>query len=412
MSENTNIEWCDHTFNPWEGCQKVSPGCDHCYAETRNARFFGGGQAINWGPDAPRRRTSASNWRKPLHWQSTAKQFMRENGRRQRVFCASLADVFDNAVPVEWRLDLLRLIFRTPDLDWLLLTKRIGNVRQLIGDVIAHIEAQPGWSEDHSQQSDEDVRNWLTDWTLLGKAPSNVWMGASIVDQDEANRDIPKLLSIPAQVRFLSMEPLLGPVNIDLAMYGPSAKRKGISCFGFTDGFGHEALLQWVIVGGESGPGARPMHPDWARNLRDQCQEAHVPFLFKQWGEWASAATRLSTGQMVFREFPDFQTWVNKATTWVHGGICLDVDGRELKNGADMARARDEGKFPVTVMHRVGKAAAGRQLDGRTHDGYPNDEVVETEQCAFCGIHIETPCDRAPIDTCEQALNKHYGSPL
>jgi protein gp37 len=125
MSENSKIEWTDHTFNPWEGCQKVSPGCDHCYAETRNARFAGG-TAINWGPGAPRRRTSPANWRKPPQWNKTHAEFFAAHGRRQRVFCASLADVFDNAVDEQWRADLFALIRATPNLDWLLLTKRIG----------------------------------------------------------------------------------------------------------------------------------------------------------------------------------------------------------------------------------------------------------------------------------------------
>ena len=119
MSENSKIEWTDHTFNPWEGCQKVGPGCDHCYAETRNARFAGG-IAVNWGPGAPRRRTSAANWQQPLRWDKNHEAFFAQHGRRQRVFCASLADVFDNAVDPQWRQDLFALIQRTPNLDWLL----------------------------------------------------------------------------------------------------------------------------------------------------------------------------------------------------------------------------------------------------------------------------------------------------
>ena len=131
MSENTKIEWCDHTFNPWEGCQHAGPGCDGCYAEARNARF-GGGTAPNWGPGAPRRRTSAANWALPKRWNAQAAAFMAQHGRRQRVFCASLADVFDNAVDPQWRDDLFELIAATPNLDWLLLTKRIGNVGNML----------------------------------------------------------------------------------------------------------------------------------------------------------------------------------------------------------------------------------------------------------------------------------------
>src|SRR5579872_1928727 len=114
MSENTNIEWCHHTFNPWEGCQHAGPGCDNCYAEVRNARFAGGA-AINWGPGAPRRRTSAANWKKPIAWNAAHGDFYAAHGCRQRVFCASLADVFDNAVDPQWRFELLRLIEQTPN---------------------------------------------------------------------------------------------------------------------------------------------------------------------------------------------------------------------------------------------------------------------------------------------------------
>jgi protein gp37 len=188
MADNTSIEWCDHTFNPWEGCQKVSPGCDHCYAETRNARF--NGTAVNWGPGAPRRRTSEANWKKPLKWNREAQAFFAAHGRRQRVFCASLADVFDNAVDPQWRRDLFNLILQTPHLDWLLLTKRIGNVSGVIRDQLLH------------------------------PLPPNVWMGITVVNQEEADRDIPKLLAIDASVRFLSMEPLLG--HIDLTRHSSS----------------------------------------------------------------------------------------------------------------------------------------------------------------------------------------------
>lgn len=316
MSENTKIEWCDHTFNPWEGCQKVGPGCDHCYAETRNARFAGG-TAINWGPGAPRRRTSASNWNKPIAWNAQADAFMAKHGRRQRVFCASLADVFDNAVDPQWRADLFALILATPNLDWLLLTKRIGNVRGMLAEL--------------SHGNDPDL-------SLLDMMPlPNVWIGATITSQDEADRDIPKLLQVPARVRFLSMEPLLGPVDLDSAARLPCPNSHGIvmdpetgsyDCCRACDftGLSYEWGIDWVIVGGESGPGARPMHPEWARSLRDQCQAAGVPFLFKQWGE--------------------------HAPNWLNDDAGNKIDGSEW-------------------IDRMGKKAAGRLLDGREWDGAP-----------------------------------------
>ncbi|WP_321967620.1 phage Gp37/Gp68 family protein [Burkholderia cepacia] len=344
MSENTKIEWCDHTFNPWEGCQKVGPGCDHCYAETRNARF-GGGTAVNWGPGAPRRRTSPANWRKPRQWNREAETFFALHHRRQRVFCASLADVFDNEVDLLWRRDLFRLIVDTPNLDWLLLTKRIGNVPTML----RHIGVE--------------------------RLPDNVWLGATIVNQAEADRDIPKLLAVPARVRFLSMEPLLGPV--DLTDISDGHAEASIPRDYWTDiddddsppAVGHNALtgerwqrfgdwhqtgarVDWVIVGGESGAGARPMHPDWARSLRDQCAAAGVPFLFKQWGEWAPGEncggppTRTERVADWFGDEWSFSTM----TPSEHEGLSYD----------------DE-----PTVYRIGKKTAGRHLDGRTHDEFP-----------------------------------------
>lgn len=315
MSENSKIEWTDHTFNPWEGCQKVGPGCDHCYAETRNARFAGG-TAVNWGPGAPRRRTSAANWRKPLAWNAAADAFMAEHGRRQRVFCASLADVFDNAVDPQWRFDLIRLIEQTPSLDWLLLTKRIGNAAAMLDEAVLAIN--------HGR------------WNWRDNAFPNVWLGATIVNQAEADRDIPKLLAVPAARRFLSMEPLLGPVNlkrIDIDGHREIYPLTGTAGCEDEDGNPMPDLprIDWVIVGGESGPGARPMSPDWARDLRDQCAAAGVPYLFKQWGEWLPML-----GQ---------------------------VEGVRVREKTETADG--------WVMGCVGKKAAGRLLDGIEHNGFP-----------------------------------------
>lgn len=327
MAENTKIEWTDHTFNPWEGCQKVGPGCDNCYAETRNARYAGG-QAINWGPGAPRRRTSASNWNKPLMWNKNADAFMAKHGRRQRVFCASLADVFDNAVDLSWREDLFQLIADTPNLDWLLLTKRIGNVPAMVAI----------------------IQGWM---------PPNVWLGATITNQMEAERDIPKLLELPARVRFLSMEPLLGPVDIVPYIHSDVGN-----------------TVDWVIVGGESGPGARLMHPSWAQGLRDQCEAAGVPFLFKQWGEWKPI------GQMEESEHRALYRSNVKAKPHENQDCLDDCYGRSCTVPETIAHF--DGSMhgvtePMAFLHgtgamqtfKVGKKAAGRLLDGRTWDGFP-----------------------------------------
>lgn len=222
MAENSNIEWTTHTFNPWIGCTKVSPACDHCYAEAWDKRFTGGDR---WGPHAPRTRTKT--WGNPVKWNKQAEGAT----ERPRVFCASLADVFDNHKTIlpTWRRELWKLIQDAPNLDFLMLTKRPQNIKRFLPD----------------------------DW---GNGYSNVWLGATVESQKEADR-LDALISVPAKVHFLSMEPLLGAVDLSKHIHG----------------------LQWVITGGESGSQYRPANPDWFRGLRDQCAAADVPFLFKQW---------------------------------------------------------------------------------------------------------------------------------
>lgn len=236
MAKDTKIEWATHTFNPWVGCTKVSPACDHCYAEGWAKRSG----MVKWGVHEPRVRTSAANWKQPLRWNEEAKR----TGTRPRVFCASLADVFDNAVPDEWRADLLGLIAATPHLDWLLLTKRIGNVEKMLLHAIGD-----SFYPNHE----------------------NIWLGITVCNQAEADRDIPKLLKIPAAKRFLSIEPMLG--DIDLSEFTDNNRVGGVD---------------WVICGGESGSkDARPMQRAWVRYLFQQCCEAGIPFFFKQWGEFS-----------------------------------------------------------------------------------------------------------------------------
>lgn len=295
MSEHSKIEWCDHTWSPWEGCQKVSPGCDHCYAEARNARY-GGGAALNWGPGAPRRRTVDASWKLPLRWDRRAAA----TGTRPRVF-PSLCDPFDKAVDPAWRMDFFRLIANTPHLDWLLLTKRIGNVAGMC------------------------AREAL----LHDMLASRVWLGITVVDQHEAERDIDKLIAAPAFLRFISFEPLLAP--IDATRWFQSGR------------------IDWVIAGGESGPHARPMHPGWARALRDQCDAAGVPFLFKQWGEWAD-------GRNVQRQTRIVKTAGLFGDEWMFGEENLASDGH-IDDEPD--------------LYRIGKKEAGRYLDGRTHNAFP-----------------------------------------
>jgi len=305
MATDTKIEWCDSTFNPWIGCTKVSPGCDHCYAERQMDQRLG---QVRWGNGQPRLRTSANYWRQPLRWDALglvcADCGQREaNGdcpcgqvgaigklRRRRVFCASLADVFDNEVLDHWRTDLFSLIRATPNLDWLLLTKRIGNARRCIDSACAHA----GVLGEAGDRNASDTWGMLFDWSR-GRPPKNIWLGATICNQDEADRDIPKLLATPAVLRFLSVEPMLGPIDLyngdpDPRLGGIRAKNTFIGDWwepGDDQSLPPRHGVDWVICGGESGPRARAMNPDWVRSLRDQCQAAEVPFFFKQWGAWA-----------------------------------------------------------------------------------------------------------------------------
>lgn len=278
MGEQTAIAWTDHTFNPWMGCSKVSPGCDHCYAEALGKRSG----KVQWGDDAERVVTSDAYWKNPFKWNAVAEA----HGVRHRVFCASLSDVFENRDElVEPRARLWNLIASTPSLDWQLLTKRPQNALD------------------------------LTPWT--GPWPANIWIGTTVEDQERAEERIPHLLKIPAAVRFLSCEPLLGPVDLSLwlnlewmdALRLPGAPLSfrgegGWGCEMFATLAGERPSIDWVIVGGESGPGYRWMDIEHARDLRDQCLAAEVPFFFKQWGGRFPHSHGHLLDDVAYREFP------------------------------------------------------------------------------------------------------------
>jgi protein gp37 len=229
--ENSKIEWTDHTFNPWIGCTNVSPGCDHCYAEAIAERY---GHA-KWG-NHPRKRTSPANWRKPIAWNKKHHEFKDDNGRRQRVFCASMADVFDNQVPEEWRVGLFALIRKCSRLDWLVLTKRPQNVAKMLPN----------------------------DWG--DKGYRNVWLGITAENQKYFDQRWSYLKRVPARIKFISYEPALGALHLPK----------------------HEALPDWIISGGESGPGARPLNPQWVRDIVAECSARGVALFHKQWGTYAS----------------------------------------------------------------------------------------------------------------------------
>lgn len=282
MGKDSRIEWTHHTFNPWWGCVKVSPACDHCYAESWAKRV---GSDV-WGAEAPRRFFSDTHWKEPLKWNRDAQA----EGVRRRVFCASMADVFENRPDlVEPRRRLLELIEATPMLDWLLLTKRIHLVKKLL---------PKGY-----------------------QLPLHVWIGTTIENDEYARKRLKYLLEIESpSVRFVSCEPLLSP--IDLAPYLKPNER-GIR-------------VDWVIAGGESGHGSRPMDPAWPESLQKQCAAAKVPFHFKQWGHWAPANTL------------------------------------EVPHGYPAHKVIDfyQGNKKVQVIS-VGKTVAGRILRGRTWDQFP-----------------------------------------
>lgn len=265
--KDSKIAWTHHSFNPWIGCQRVSPGCTNCYAEAQDQRWKPG--ATRWGPTAPRTRTSASYWRQPLAWNRAA-----EAGTRARVFCASLADVFeDRAELAEWRLELLRLIHQTPHLDWLLLSKRPENIRDMLlraGEAIRYADARAG---------DDETRDWLWRWVVGGDAPPNVWLGTTVEDQQRANERIPALLDVPARVRFLSCEPLLEPLDLSAFIGGPYVGLPGDVVHD-----NYNAGIDWLIIGGESGPKARPFDMAWARSLIRQGRAAGAKVFVKQLG--------------------------------------------------------------------------------------------------------------------------------
>lgn len=373
--KNTNIQWTDHTVNFWWGCTKVSRACKHCYAETV-AKVFGKrlfGTVPQWGAGKPRferlekaraealslqKKAAAGHWRIIPHrldstkswedqirdgeygiaekraWDDSSPVAMRQGcvpvryspksatavrardwGRapfyRPKVFVNSMSDWLDDEVPLEWLAYLLETLAMCPNVDFQLLTKRPENWGKRVVAVEQHLA--------YTRQISSP--RWLGEWIKESIAPANLWIGYTVEDQAAADTRIPHLLKIPAKVRFLSCEPLVGPLNIAQLHAG--------------DGQWFYPLkhLHWVIAGGESGGPAEPTHPDWLRSLRDQCAVAGVAFFFKQWGEWIDVSN--VQPHMNQRAYP----------------------GRRLEDG--------------TLMLRVGVDTAGAELDGVKHLAFP-----------------------------------------
>lgn len=341
MSDNTKIEWTDATWNPIRGCSRVSEGCRNCYAETVAKRFSGEGQPYEgliarggqWNGEI---KVVDQVMDQPLRWR-----------RPRRIFVNSMSDLFHENVP-DYVIDrVFAVMALAEEHTFQVLTKRPERMLQYL-------------SQDRRRQwADMAVHFWggiepdaLHDSILYDdQVLPNVWLGVSVEDQKAANERIPLLLETPAAVRWISAEPLLGPIDLTEINQIQDHGVDVYSCLEI-DGVDVEddpfngACIDWVVVGGESGAKARPMHPDWARSLRDQCAEAGVPFLFKQWGEWAPVDRTAEIDAKITMPGQNFKLWA-----WPGG-------------------TRDGWRTGI-VSAVVGKKKAGRLLDGVQHDGYP-----------------------------------------
>jgi protein gp37 len=361
----TKIEWTDRTWNPITGCTKVSPGCDNCYAETIAHRFAGQKSFPDGFAVTPR----ANRLDEPLRWRQPS-----------NVFVNSMSDLFHEDVSRDFLLEVFAVMALAPRHRFQILTKRHGVMRATLRD--AEFWYQVGRTARHRGYSYNLAEQYLADGTNIYDTASwqtrrslpNVWLGVSVEDQKRADLRIPALLDTPAAVRFLSCEPLLGPIDLtpwmpagyarsrcsgclrffagDLTAACPSCGRKGYLTGSHTgNGRPNGQPLGWVIVGGESGRRARPMQPAWAREIRDQCTAAGVPYFFKQWGEWIPVPEQDGLFETDHDVRADGYHW---PISQPHGA----ADGTEV------------------VMRRVGKQAAGRHLDGRTWDELPPAAAV------------------------------------
>lgn len=342
MADNTAIEWTNATWNPIRGCTRVSEGCRNCYAEVMAARFSDPGQ---WGHGLARRVAlpgggTDHRWTGEVALVEEALDLPLRWRRPRRIFVNSTSDLFHEKVPDDWIDMVFAVMALAQQHTFQVLTKRPERMRDyFLGRRLNFGRASEALHE-MTHPCSEDDHDWAVDqldaFDASGRPLPNVWLGTSVEDQATANARIPHLLDTPAQVRFLSCEPLLGPVALDMiltpemgvyALTGVRSDGSGPS------GFSRGPRIDWVICGGESGPGARPMHPDWARSLRDQCTLDRVPFFFKQWGDWEPR----------------------------RGFACPDDLPREGWHHFD----------PECSMRRVGKKRAGRLLDGREWSDFP-----------------------------------------
>lgn len=346
MSANSAIEWTDATWNPVTGCTKVSAGCDHCYAETLHERFHGKGSfaTVTLHPD---RLDLPLRWRKP-----------------RRVFVNSMSDLFHKDVPDLFIEQVFDVMEQAKHHTFQLLTKRHGRMRSFVRARKQRREDYARAFETHEIPERRTCPAATAARHRADNPPANIWLGVSVEDQERADLRIPALLDTPAAVRWISAEPLLGPVDLTRIPTGWRQQPDAVfDAIGGRYGVPSQwqaataARLDWVVVGGESGPGARPMHPDWARALRDQCQQAGVPFLHKQNGAWTPAPW----------------SGLDGATHAFTAGLLPDGSRHFMKLGHAPTSGERDAEAPPGAqgMRLVGKKAAGRELDGRTWDQYP-----------------------------------------
>lgn len=337
MSDSTEIEWTDATWNPLRGCARVSNGCQHCYAETVAHRFGGPGQPyegltriVNGRPAwTGEVRLVPEMLDQPLRWR-----------RPRRIFVNSMSDLFHESVPDAFISRVFSVMARAQHHTFQILTKRARRMR----DVVSRLSELDVLIPDRERPFGCDIR-----------PRENVWLGVSVENQAAADERIPLLLDTPAEVRWISAEPLLGNIDLTMLAYYPCPNAAdgmlmdwetgAYECCTDCDhtGISNEIGIDWVVAGGESGPDARPMHPDWLRSLRDQCADAGVPFFFKQWGEWSP-----------------IDCWRNPGVMQA----AIRADGSKMPD--------DEWHEDGQRFLRIGKRVAGRSLDGRLHDAYPN----------------------------------------
>ncbi|MEV6791305.1 phage Gp37/Gp68 family protein [Streptomyces sp. NPDC051320] len=368
----TKIEWTDRTWNPVTGCTKVSPGCDNCYAENI-AHRFAGSKAF---PDGFSVTLHEDRIDQPFRWKKSA-----------RVFVNSMSDLFHDDVPDLFITRVFDVMEANARHTFQVLTKRHARMRSFV-------QAREKARQEHAAKFDqcptEAMRTSPAARAARARAarpPANIWLGVSVENQQWANIRIPALLETPAAVRFISCEPLLGPVDLKQAVVTMGSERG----HGLTASYVHTGGccqkfhgIDWVIAGGESGPRARPMHPDWARGLRDQCEQARVPFFFKQYGEYLSAAVTDDTEFAGGRAYNDPLNGGRSSATIRELGPSRTFRSGVTRPMRPGDRTRRTWLLDAnTIAVRVGKTAAGRLLDGRTHDAFPHDNFRESVQAGF-----------------------------